>query len=146
MARNARIVRASPERIFAVLGDGWLYPAWVVGASRIRAVDASWPAEGASLHHSFGSWPLLLNDSTSVIAWDAPRRVVMRPRGWPLLGEAQVTLTVRPDRGGSLVRIEEHPVRGPGRLVPRWIMDAFVFARNRETLRRLAYLAEGAAR
>jgi hypothetical protein len=146
MARNARHVNATPEAVFAVLSDGWLYPVWVVGASRIRGVDTAWPAVGASLAHSFGAWPLLINDSTTVLALDAPRRMVLRPRGWPVMGEAQVTLTVEPEGAGSRVRIEEHPVKGPGRLVPRWIMDTAVFVRNRETLRRLAYLAEGGAR
>ena len=44
-------------RVFAVLSNGWLYPSWVVGASRIRAVEAAWPAEGAKIHHSFGIYP-----------------------------------------------------------------------------------------
>ena len=31
MARNTRQFRCEPEDVFAVLGDGWLYPTWVVG-------------------------------------------------------------------------------------------------------------------
>ena len=53
-----------PDDVFAVLGDGWLYPTWVVGASRMRAVDPAWPAEGAHLHHSLGAWPVLFDDDT----------------------------------------------------------------------------------
>jgi hypothetical protein len=145
MARNVRQVNATPEAVFAVLSDGWLYPAWVVGASRIRSVDAQWPAIESALHHSFGVWPVLINDTTSVVEFDAPRRMVMRARGWPI-GEAQVTLTVRAEGEGSRVHIEERAVRGPGRFVPRWILDTGVWLRNTETLRRLAYLAEGGAR
>lgn len=37
----------------------------------------------------------------------------------------------------------EEAVRGPGRLVPAPVMDVLLHARNVETLRRLAYLAEG---
>ena len=54
----------SPEKVWEVLADGWLYPVWVVGASRMREVDDHWPAEGAKLHHSVGTWPALLDDTT----------------------------------------------------------------------------------
>ena len=30
-----RWFNCSGEQVFAVLGDGWIYPAWVVGASRM---------------------------------------------------------------------------------------------------------------
>ena len=54
MATNSRVVQAPPEKVWEVLSDGWLYPLWVVGASRMRAVDEHWPALGARLHHSVG--------------------------------------------------------------------------------------------
>ncbi len=134
-----------PESVFGVLADGWLYPAWVVGASRMRQVDASWPQQGAKLHHSVGTWPALLNDSTSVEVWDPPRRAVLRARGWPI-GEARVTLEVKPVAGGCVVRIEEEAVNGPAALLPRFLADPVLQWRNTETLRRLAYLAENGAR
>ena len=37
---------ARPEQIWAVLADGWTYAAWVVGASRIRAVEGSLAGAG----------------------------------------------------------------------------------------------------
>ena len=90
MAENVRRIDATPEQVFAVLADGWLYPSWVVGASRIRGVHETWPGEGAELHHSFGVWPVLINDKTVLLEWDPPRRAVLRAHGWPI-GEAQVT-------------------------------------------------------
>ena len=66
MSTNQRRFQCSPQSVFAVLADGWLYATWVVGAARIRAVDPQWPAEGSSIHHSVGSWPLLLDDTTTV--------------------------------------------------------------------------------
>jgi hypothetical protein len=39
-----RRCNCSPEQVFAVLHDGWTYPVWVVGASRMRDVDPGWPA------------------------------------------------------------------------------------------------------
>ena len=68
MATNTRTIHATPEAVWDVLADGWLYPLWVVGASRMREVDDHWPAVGARLHHSVGSWPLLLDDETEVVA------------------------------------------------------------------------------
>src|SRR3954469_1215388 len=117
MARNARRIDASPERVFEVLASGWLYPSWVVGASRIRAVDDAWPANGAELHHSFGVWPLLINDKTVLLEWDPPRRAVLQAHGWPI-GEARVTIEVRPQGRASIVRLTEDAVEGPGRMVP----------------------------
>ena len=43
MAINHRTMSCPPESVFAVLADGWLYPSWVVGASRMRDVDPAWP-------------------------------------------------------------------------------------------------------
>jgi uncharacterized protein YndB with AHSA1/START domain len=145
MAQNVRRIDASPEEVFAVLADGWLYPSWVVGASRIRAVDDSWPQVGAELHHSFGVWPLVINDKTVLLEWDPPRRVVLRAHGWPI-GEAQVTIEVKASGQGSIVRILEDAVEGPGRLVPSPLRQAGLRIRNHETLQRLAYLVEGDAR
>jgi hypothetical protein len=62
-----RVLNCSPEEVFTVLRDGWLYPPWAVGASRTRSVDQGWPAPGTKLHHSFGAWPPLINDTTEVL-------------------------------------------------------------------------------
>ena len=145
MSTNIRFVEASPRDVFDVLSDGWLYPSWVVGASRIRDVGLDWPAVGARIHHSFGLWPAVVDDSTSILEWDPPRRAVLLARGWPF-GEARVALEVRDRRGGCLVRMTEDAVSGPGALVPRPVMDLPMRLRNHEALRRLAWLAEGRQR
>lgn len=145
MAVTERFIAATPEDVFAVLSDGWLYPAWVVGAARMRAVDADWPAARSRLHHSFGAWPFLLDDTTVCLQASAPQRLVLRARGWPA-GEAHISIDVREHSGGCLVRLAEKPARGPALIVPRVISDALLHRRNRETLRRLAFLAEGRRR
>lgn len=145
MSRNVRVLRCTPTDVFDVLADGWLYPAWVVGASRMREVDDAWPRAGASLHHSFGAWPFLIDDRTVAEAWDPPHHMVMRARGWPI-GEARVTIDVKKRGEECLVRIQEEAVAGPGKYVPAPLMDLFLHWRNTETLHRLAYLAEGRAR
>jgi uncharacterized protein YndB with AHSA1/START domain len=132
----------STDQVWDVLSDGWLYPLWVVGASRIRDVDDGWPAEGRKLHHSFGVWPLVIDDTTEVIEIQPDQRIVLEARGWPV-GTARVEITVQQDGNGSLVSIAEDVSSGPGQLVPQPIRVAAMDIRNKETLRRLAYLAEG---
>jgi hypothetical protein len=142
MSSNVRVLRCAPEDVFAVIADGWLFPSWVVGASRMREVDEAWPSVGAELHHSFGVWPVVIDDTTVSIEWDPPRRAVMKARGWPV-GEALVTLDVKRRGDDTVVRIQEEAVAGPGRLIPAPLLDIGLWIRNRETLHRLAYLAEG---
>ena len=142
MSTNTRVMSCTPEAVFAVLGDGWLYPGWVVGASRMRSVDANWPQVGSSLHHSIGVWPLLINDETRVEELSEPTRIVMRAKGWPI-GEAWVQIDVEPHTRGCRVRIQEKATSGPGSLVPDALMNIPLYLRNMETLKRLAYIAEG---
>ncbi|MGF6823386.1 hypothetical protein M2317_002299 [Microbacterium sp. ZKA21] len=144
-ARNVRELRCTVDDVFAVLADGWIYPSWVVGASRMRDVEAGWPGPDARLHHSFGVWPLLIDDTTVCLVWDPPRRAVLRARGWPI-GEAEVLIEARPRGAGCVVRIQEKAVRGPATLMPAALSTALLRWRNAETLHRLAYLAEGGRR
>ena len=139
-----RRFNCSPEEVWDILRDGWLYPLWVVGASRIRDVDDGWPAEGSKLHHSFGVWPLVIDDTSEVVEIQPDQRIVLEARGWPV-GTARVEITVQPDGNGSLVSIVEDVSGGPGLLVPQPVRVAAMDMRNKETLRRLAYLAEGRA-
>ena len=67
MSTTSRPISATPEQVWEVLADGWLYPLFVVGASRMRDVDDDWPAVGSRLHHSVGTWPLLIDDTTEVL-------------------------------------------------------------------------------
>jgi len=145
MATNYRTMECEPRHVFAVLANGWLYPGWVVGASRMRGVDEAWPEPSSALHHSFGIWPVLLNDATSMLEWDPPRHTVLKARAWPV-GEAHVTIDVRPTESGCVVRMIEDTVAGPARFVPGALREPMVHARNVETLHRLAYLAEGKAK
>jgi hypothetical protein len=144
MAKNRRFMRCAPEAVFEVLGNGWLYPAWVVGAARMRDVDVSWPAPPAKLDHSVGTWPFLLNGTTSMLVWRPPRRAVMKARGWPI-GEAKVIIDVERQGGGCQVTIREWAVKGVGAAAPRFLTDPLLRWRNNETLRRLSYLSEGAS-
>ncbi len=145
MSTTSRTVSATPGQVWSVLADGWLYPLFVVGASRIRDVDAAWPAVGSRLHHSVGTWPLLIDDNTEVLEVEEDRRIVLKARGWPM-GEARVDISLQPSGTGTVVTIVENVTAGPGVLVPKPIQDAQLHLRNTETLLRLAFVAEGRAR
>ena len=141
--RVSRAVTAPAEAVWAVLADGWQYATWVVGASRVRAVDEGWPAQGTRLHHSVGIWPALLSDSTVSEEAEEPHRLVLTARGWPL-GEARVEIEIVPDGPESCtVSIAEDASSGPGRLVPLPLRQLGILPRNREALRRLGLIAEG---
>lgn len=138
-------MRCDPGAVLDVLADGWAYATWVVGTSRIRGVDRAWPAPGTQIAHSVGIWPALLDDVTVARRWDPDRGIELQARGWPA-GEARVRVEVRPSAGGCTVEMSEDAVRGPGTLVPRPLRTAALVPRNVESLRRLAYLAEGRRR
>jgi hypothetical protein len=123
-----------------VLADGWSYPLWVVGATHMREVDEAWPAVGASLHHSVGSWPLLLEDTTEVTAVEPDRMIELTARAWPT-GEARVRLTLEPVAGGTRVAMGERTVSGPARLIPPLVEQPLLAWRNRESLARLEAVA-----
>lgn len=141
MAKNTRTLHATPDAVWSVLADGWLYPLWVVGASRMREVDDRWPEVGARLHHSVGTWPLLLDDTTEVVDVAPGASLTLRARARPS-GVAEVTVTLEAVGADTRVVIEEDAVSGPGRLVPKPLRDVPLRWRNVETLRRLAYVAE----
>ncbi len=134
---------ASIAAVWDILGNGWIYAGWVVGASRVRAVDPHWPDPGARLLHSFGPWPLVINDHTEVLEVLTGRRLRLKARGWPT-GEATVEITTEPSAdGGTDITIEEDVSAGPALLVPKAIRQTMGVPRHREMLRRLALLAEG---
>ncbi len=134
----------TPEQVFDVLDDGWSYPLWVVGAARMRDVDDDWPSPGSRLHHSVGVWPLMLDDTTTVIEHERARHIRLKARAWPT-GEADVHIQVTPTAAGSVVSISEDASEGPARMIPRPVRAALLRLRNGETLKRLVWLAEGRA-
>ena len=141
VAVNERTVRASAETVWDVLADGWLYPLWVVGASRMREVDGHWPEVGSRLHHSVGSWPLLVDDETEVVDVSPGESLTLLAKARPS-GVARVTIRLEPLGAETRVVIEEDAVSGPALLVPKPLRRLTLKWRNIESLRRLAYVAE----
>ncbi len=141
MSTNTRAIDATPDQVWNVLADGWLYPLWVVGATRMRDVDESWPDVGSRLHHSVGSWPLMLDDTTEVLESRPGSLLKLKARAWPA-GHAEVVIRIRPNGVQSEVTIEENATAGPAALVPQFLQDPPLAWRNAEALQRLAFLCE----
>lgn len=138
---TSRETTASCEDVWRVLADGWTYATWVVGASRIRAVDNTWPAPGSTIHHSVGTWPAVLSDVTRSVGIHAEREIRLEARALPF-GKASVTVRLHPIATGCHIEIIEHAITAPFALVPNRIQHLLAHPRNAEALRRLALLAE----
>jgi uncharacterized protein YndB with AHSA1/START domain len=136
-----RTTQATPNQVFAQLSDGWIFAAWVVGASHIRDVTDDWPAVGAQLHHKVGPWPISLKDSTEVVDVVEDERLVLLARA-KYLGDARVELTIEPQDKGSLITMAEEPISGPGKVLDNPLQRYALRRRNIESLARLATLAE----
>jgi hypothetical protein len=137
-----RETSASRQQVWAVIADGWTYSQWVVGNSRMRAVDPNWPQPGSTLHHSIGVWPAVINDSTVVESCTPEEELVLIANGRPF-GKARITLRLHDlDGGGCVIEMAEVPVSPPLSWLPRSAALAAVFPRNRETTWRLAAMAE----
>ena len=126
--------------VFAVLRDGKSYEKWVVGTRAIRAVEPGWPEVGSALHYTVGYGPLRKDDETRSTAYEPDRRLELEAHAWPA-GTARIELRAEQTDGGTVVSIDEHPLRGPARLLHNPLVDLTIQARNVETLRRLERLA-----
>jgi hypothetical protein len=137
-----RETSASREQVWAVMADGWTYSQWVVGNSRMRAVDRNWPEVGSLIQHSVGVWPLLLDDVTVVEDCQPLQQLVLLAKGRPL-GKARITLRLFDiDGGGCRIEMAEVPVGAPMGWVPNQAALAAAVPRNRECTWRLAVIAE----
>ncbi|WP_059020297.1 SRPBCC family protein [Mycobacterium sp. M26] len=136
-----RDIAAPRARVWEVLADGWTYSQWVVGNSRMRAVDSDWPAAGTRILHSIGVWPAVINDETVVLRCTPHEELVLLARLGPL-GAARITLRLSDIPEGCRLEMAEVAVEGPTRLVPDRLQLAGVWPRNKECTWRLANLAE----
>ena len=136
-----RDIRASRRQVWDVMADGWTYSQWVVGNSRMRAVDPHWPAPGSRILHSIGVWPVVINDETVVEKSVPLEELVLHAKGRPF-GGARVILRLSDIPDGCRIEMEEFPVSGPGSILPDRLSDLAAWPRNRETLWRLGAAAE----
>ncbi len=133
-------VSASPEQVFAVLADPETYPRWLVGAQRIKRVDAEFPHSGASFDHAVGpGGAAVVEDSTEAVAADPPHVLVLEVNVGPMRGLVEFRVEPAGEAGAagkaSEVRFREVPL-GPFALVTPVLRPA-LYARSVGSLRRL---------
>jgi hypothetical protein len=136
-----RDTTATRQQVWDVLANGWTYSQWVVGNTRMRAVDPRWPAPGSTIHHTIGVWPVVLNDETEVESSTPLKELVLLAKSRPF-GGARIVLRLSDTQTGCHIEMAEVPVGGPLNLLPRQVALAAAYPRNRECLARLAALAE----
>jgi len=141
MAITRRVMQGlTPAAVFDVLRDGRSYREWVVGTREIREVEAGWPAVGTALHYTVGYGPLRKDDETRSRLYEPDRRLELEAHAWPA-GSARIELRAEQVDGGTLVSIDEHPLRGLASTLHNPALDLLIKLRNVETLRRLEALA-----
>lgn len=144
-SRNPLVVTrdttASRQQVWDVIADGWTYSQWVVGNTRMRAVDPSWPNPGSKIHHSLGVWPVVLDDETTVVACEPLREIVLAAKARPF-GAARVTLRLHDIAEGCRIEMSEVPISRPLKWLPQSATLAAAWPRNRECTWRLAAVAE----
>jgi hypothetical protein len=124
-----------------VIADGWTYSQWVVGNTRMRAVDPNWPSPGSVIKHSIGVWPAVISDESVAEECVPLEKLVLLAKTGPF-GAARVTLRLSDIPNGCRVVMDEVAVRLPMSLVPYPVQALGLWPRNREALWRLGALAE----
>ena len=123
------------------MADGWTYAQWVVGNSRMRAVDPNWPAPGSTIRHWIGVWPAVIDDETIAESSVPLEKLVLLAKTGPA-GAARVTLRLSDIRNGCRVEMNEVGIRGPISWIPHPLQVIAFWPRNHESLWRLGALAE----
>ncbi|MGI8880596.1 MAG: SRPBCC family protein [Jatrophihabitans sp.] len=142
LTRVSLVIEASAKRVFAELSDGWAYVGWVVGASHISGVDASWPAVGSKIQHQVGIWPMVISDDTESKACEPDELLLLQASAWPL-GQATVEIRLEAQSADrTRVTIGEAPSAGPGVWLDNRVLRWALKRRNVETLQRLKDRAE----
>jgi uncharacterized protein YndB with AHSA1/START domain len=143
MARNRRLIDASPSAVFEVLSDPRSYAYWVIGSREVRDMDPDWPRPGSRFAHTVNIGPLRVQDYTSVEEVEPDRRLQLRAKARPF-GTARVELELEPADGeGTRVTIVEQAADPLTAFIFQPLTHLAVRRRNARSLERLAELAEG---
>ena len=135
------VVERPPEQVWDVLADGHAYAEWVLGTSEIRSVDEGWPAVGTSIHFTVGRGPLALRGRTTVRQAEPGRRLGLEADAGPL-GSARIVIELDPWGEGTVVVLDEHPLRGPGYWLHSALSEVLLLVRGRPMVTALARLVE----
>ncbi|MGW5735867.1 MULTISPECIES: SRPBCC family protein [Streptomyces] len=140
MARNRRLILASPTEVWGLLSDGRRYGEWVTGTQEVTSVDPRWPAVGARLAVRVGVGPLVLDDTCVVRISEPESRLQLEAKAGPF-GAARIAMNLTPWGEHTLLTLDWHPLRGPGTRMHGLPVDYVVAVRNGMMLTKLARIA-----
>ncbi|MET9150550.1 SRPBCC family protein [Streptomyces griseoflavus] len=144
MAVRHRLIKASPRSVWAVLEDGTRYADWVVGTSSSEPVRGHWPQLGSAIGYEIRLGPVALHNET-VVRRCVPGEVLeLEAKAGPL-GTARIGIEVHTWGDHTLVKVDEHPLRGAGGRLHNVAVEALIQIRHRAMLARLAELCEAEA-
>jgi hypothetical protein len=130
-----QLVDATRDDVFHALSDPATYPEWLVGAQKVRHVDADFPAPDAKFEHSSGVTPeLSIDDSTVVVEKHGHRKLVLHAHLGPVTAEVHFDLIARGDQTEVVMR--ERPTGSALVLTP--LVRPLLALRNRMSLRQFA--------
>jgi uncharacterized protein YndB with AHSA1/START domain len=135
------VVERRPDQVWDVLADGHAYADWVIGTTAIRAVDDGWPAVGTAIHYTIGRGPLALRGRTTVRQVDPAHRLGLEADAG-LLGTARIVIELSEWGEGTVIVIDEHPLRGPAYWLHSAVSEALLLVRGRPMVNQLAKLVE----
>jgi carbon monoxide dehydrogenase subunit G len=132
---------ATPAQVWSLLSDGHRYADWVHGTKEIRDVDAGWPEVGTAIHYTAGIGRLTYKGETTVRLCEPERQLELEVHAWPV-GTVRVNVVIEPSDQGSIVTLDEHPLRGPARLMLNPLSKLGFLARTNVMIDDLLRLAE----
>jgi hypothetical protein len=135
------LVECRPEQVWDVLADGYAYADWVIGTSEIRAVDDGWRWVGTSIHYTVGRGPLALRGRTTVRQVSQGRRLGLEADAG-LLGAARIVIELDEWGDGTVIVIDEHPLRGPAYWLHSMVSETLLLLRGRPMVNQLARVVE----
>jgi uncharacterized protein YndB with AHSA1/START domain len=125
-------------RLFTVLADPETYPAWLVGAKRIRDISPDWPAPGSHFKHTVGFGPIAVPDKTSVRAVQEPEMLELMVRARPVIEAVVHFHVIAMGPSSCQLTMTETPAGAYKLIAP--VSQPLIKARNERSLDRLAAL------
>ncbi|MFE5792683.1 SRPBCC family protein [Streptomyces sp. NPDC056503] len=144
MAQWHRLIRATPQEVWSVLGDPHQYGRWVVGAHRSWPQGGGWPSEGAELGYALKAGPWTYRGRTVSRRCEPVHRLELEARSG--VGSARIAFLIERWGQDTLVVVDEHPLVGPAAAWHNAALDTLLRWRHRGMLARLAEVVESAAK
>ncbi|MFF3331062.1 SRPBCC family protein [Streptomyces sp. NPDC002888] len=145
MAVRHRLIKVSPQTVWAVLTDGSRYAEWVVGTSASKPVRGQWPQVDSAIGYEVRVGPLRLSNETVVRHCEEGSELGLEARAG-VLGTVRIAIRLLPWGRHCLVIADEHPLQGASGRLHNVGVEALIQLRHRAMLARLARVCEAQAR